>query len=230
MKSDKTANTMVTKDNKKHLLSFREQIEKCLFEKLSDDEEGLKVAKEILTSASLILQKAKNDEELIEIYAIICMRLNYFGYIYISFHEVNLGSTLHRISLSLYDCIDIYLPYNINENKLAKLLWPHDINDIESVKNALNEYIFNNVFIFGPGYIFAHEFISKYEEGIKEAKTPREVMRLYGKMRLESLIHLYKCCEKKEYHKALKYDILSEIIRFMISDFSDLVHSENRLA
>ena len=87
-----------------------------------------------------------------------------------------------------------------------------------------------SAFVFGPGYIFAHDFISKYEDGIKEAKTPREVMRLYGKMRLEALIHLYKCCEEKEYHEALKYDILSEIIRFMISDFSDLVHSENRLA
>jgi hypothetical protein len=126
-----------------------------------------------------------------------------------------------------YECIEEYLPNNINENELVKSLWPYDSKDIDSVKNALSEYIFNNVFIFGPGYIFVHDFISKYEDDIKEAKTPREIMRVYGKMRLETLIHLYEHCGKKEYHEALKYDILGEIIRFMISDFRDLMHSEN---
>ena len=214
---------MVTQENKKRLLAFREQIEKCLFEKLSDDEEALKVAKDILPSASLIIQKAETKQELIGIYGMISVRLNFFGYIHVAYQEIDLGSTLNKISVSLYECIEEYLPNNINENKLVKSLWPYDSKDIESVKNALSEYIFNNVFIFGPGYIFAHEFISKYEDDIKEAQTPREIMRVYGKIRLESLIHLYECCGKKEYHEALKYDILGEIIRFMISDFRDLV-------
>jgi len=218
---------MVTQENKKRLLAFREQIEKCLFEKLSDDEEALKVAKDILPSASLIIQKAETKQELIGIYGMISVRLNFFGYIHVAYQEIDLGSTLNKISVSLYECIEEYLPNNINENKLVKSLWPYDSKDIESVKNALSEYIFNNVFIFGPGYIFAHEFISKYEDDIKEAQTPREIMRVYGKIRLESLIHLYECCGKKEYHEALKYDILGEIIRFMISDFRDLMHSEN---
>jgi hypothetical protein len=55
---------MVTKDNKKHLLLLREQIERCLFEKLSDDEEATKIAKDIFTTASIILQRAKTKEEL----------------------------------------------------------------------------------------------------------------------------------------------------------------------
>jgi len=218
---------MVTQENKKRLLAFRERIEKYLFEKLSDDEEALKVAKDILPSASLIIQKAETKQELIGIYGMISVRLNFFGYIHVAYQEIDLGSTLNKISVSLYECIEEYLPNNINENKLVKSLWPYDSKDIESVKNALSEYIFNNVFIFGPGYIFAHEFISKYEDDIKEAQTPREIMRVYGKIRLESLIHLYECCGKKEYHEALKYDILGEIIRFMISDFRDLMHSEN---
>ena len=215
---------MVTQENKKYLLALRKQVEKYLFEKLSDDEETLKVAKDILTSASLIIQKAETKQELIGIYGMISVRLNFFGYIHVAYQEIDLGSTLNKISVSLYECIEEYLPNNINENKLVKSLWPYDSKDIESVKNALSEYIFNNVFIFGPGYIFAHEFISKYEDDIKEAQTPREIMRVYGKIRLESLIHLYECCGKKEYHEALKYDILGEIIRFMISDFHDLVH------
>jgi len=218
---------MVTQGNKKQLLALREQVEKCLFKKLSDEEEALKVAKDILNSASLVLQKAETKQELIGIYLMISIRLNFFGYIHVAYQEIDLGSTLNKISVSLYECIEEYLPNNINENKLVKSLWPYDSKDIESVKNALSEYIFNNVFIFGPGYIFAHEFISKYEDDIKEAQTPREIMRVYGKIRLESLIHLYECCGKKEYHEALKYDILGEIIRFMISDFRDLVHSEN---
>jgi hypothetical protein len=218
---------MITQENKKHLLSIREKIEKCLLEKLSNNEEALKVAKDILNSASLVLQKAETKQELIGIYLMISIRLNFFGYIHVAYQEIDLGSTLNKISLFLYECIEEYLPNNINENELVKSLWPYDSKDIDSVKNALSEYIFNNVFIFGPGYIFVHDFISKYEDDIKEAKTPREIMRVYGKMRLESLIHLYECCGRKEYHEALKYDILGEIIRFMISDFRDLVHSEN---
>jgi len=220
---------MVTQENKKHLLSLRKQVEKYLFEKLSDDEEALKVAKDVLNSASLVLQKAATKQELIGIYGMISVRLNFFGYIHAAYQEIDLSTTLNKIALSLYECIEEYLPNNINENELVKSLWPYDSKDIDSVKNALSEYIFNNVFIFGPGYLFAHDFISKYEDEIKEAKNPREIMRVYGKMRLETLIHLYKCCEEKEYHKALKYDILSEIIRFMISDFRDLLHSEYRL-
>ena len=163
------------------MLAFRERIENCFFEKLSNDEEATKMAKEILNSASLILKRAKNKEELIGIYEIISIRLSFFGYTYISFNETNLGNVLDKISLSLYDCIDAYLPDNIDENKLAKSICPYDIKDMDSVKNALSEYIFNNAFIFGSGYIFVHDFISKYEDKIKEAQTPghRNYTKLY---------------------------------------------------
>jgi len=124
----------------------------------------------------------------------------------------------------------VYLSNNINENKLAKLLWPYDVNDVDSVKNALHEYIFNNVFIFGPEHIFTHDFISKYEDKIKEATTSREVMEVYNKIRMDAQLHSWRCREEGKHHEGLKYDTLSGIIRFMISDFSDLVHSENRLA
>jgi hypothetical protein len=220
---------MITQENKKHLLALREQIENCLFEKLSDDEEAIKVAKDILNSASLILEKAKNKEDLIGIYATICTRLTYLGYNYILFYEIDLSNTFHKISLYLYECIDMCLSNSITENKLAKSIWPYDINDIDSVKHALSEYIFNNVFIFGPGYIFAHDFISKYEEKIKEAKTPREVMRVYNKIRTDAWLHSWKCREEGEHHEGLKYDILSEILRFMISDFRDLLSSESQV-
>jgi len=219
---------MVTQENEKHLLLFRKQIESCLFEKLSDDEEAIKVAKDILASASLILQKVKTEEELIGIYAMICTRLYFFGYSHISFNEIDFCNTLHKISLHLYDCIDVYLSNSINENEIAKLIWPYDVNDIESVKSALSEYIFNNVFIFGPGYIFAHDFISKYEDKIKGAETPREVMKVYNKIRMDAWLCSWKCREEQEYHEALQYDILSEIIRFMISDFRDLLQSESQ--
>ncbi len=220
---------MVTQENEKQLLLLRKQIENCILEELSDDEEAIKVAKDILASASLILQKVKTKEELIGIYAMICTRLYFFGYSHISFNEIDFGNTLHKISLSLYDCIDVYLSNNINENEIAKIIWPYDSNDIESVKGALSEYIFNNVFVFGPGYIFAHDFISKYEDKIKEAKNPREVMKVYNKIRMDAWLHSWKCREQEEYDEALKYDILSEILRFMLSDFRDLITSENQL-
>ena len=220
---------MVTQENEKQLLLLRKQIENCILEELSDDEEAIKVAKDILASASLILQKVKTKEELIGIYAMICTRLYFFGCSYISFNEIDFGNILHKISLSLYDCIDVYLSNDINENKLAKSIWPYDANDIDSVKNSLHEYIFNNVFIFGPGYIFAHDFISNYEDKIKEAKTPREIMKVYDQIRLDAWMQSLKCSAEGDCHQALKHEILSDILRFMISDFRDLLHSENLL-
>ncbi len=213
---------MVTQENEKNLLLLREQIENCLFEKLSNDEEATKIAKEILTSASLILQKAKNEKELIEIYGIISIRLSFFGYTRIFFNETDFGNALDKVSLCLYDCVDTYLPDNINENKLAKSIWSYDVNDIDSVKRALSEYIFDNVFIFGPGYLFTHDFISKYENKIKEAKTPREVMRVYDEIRLDAWVHSLRCSAEGERSQALKYELLSDILRFMIYDFRDL--------
>ncbi len=213
---------MVTQENKKNLLLLREQIENCLFEKLSDDVEATKVAKDILTSASIILQKAKNEEELIGIYGIISIRLSFFGYTYMSFNETDLGKALDKVSLYLYDCIDSYLPDNIKESKIAKSIWPYDVKDIDSVKNAISEYIFNNVFIFGPGYLFTHDFISKYENKIREAKTPREVMRVYDEIRLDAWVHSLRYSAEGERDQALKYELLSDILRFMIYDFRDL--------
>jgi hypothetical protein len=214
---------MVTQENEKNLLLFRKQIENCLFDKLSDDEKVLKATKDILNSASLILEKAKTEEEVIGIYYMICTRLTYLGFNYILFFEIDLSNILHKISLYLYECIDVYLSNNINENKLAKSLWPYDVQDIDSVKNALREYIFDNVFVFGPGYTFAHDFISKYEEKIKEATTSQEVMKVYNKISTDAKLCSWKCREERNHHEALKYDLLSEILRFMISDFPDLL-------
>jgi hypothetical protein len=218
---------MVTQGKEKRLLLLREQIENRLFEQLSDDEEAKKVAKEILTSVSLILQKAKNEKELIGIYAIISSRLNFFGYTYMFLNEKDLGSKIDEISLCLYDCIDVYLPDNIDESKLVKSIWPYNIKNMDSVKNALSEYIFKNVFIFGSGYIFVHDFISKYENKIKEAKTPREVMMVYDKIRLDAWVQSLKCSAEGERHEAIKYEILSDILRFMIYDFRGLMQSKN---
>ncbi len=217
---------MIIQEGNKNLLLLREQIENCLFEKLSDDEEATKVAKEILTSASIVLQKSKNEEELIGIYGIISIRLSFFGYTHIAFNETDLGKALDKVSLYLYDCIDTYLPDNIDESKLAKSIWPYDVKNIESVKNALSEYIFNNVFIFGPGYIFAHDFISKYENKIKEAKTPREVMKVYDEIRLDAWLHSLRYSTEGERHQAIKYELISDILRFMIYDFRDLLQSK----
>jgi hypothetical protein len=215
---------MVTQDNEKSLLALRERIENCLFEELSDDEEAKRVAKEILTSASLILQKAKNEKELIEVYAIISIRLTFFGYNYTLYNEIDVGKIINKISLSLYDCIDTYLPDSIDESKLAKSIWSYDVKDIDSVKRALSEYIFDNVFVFGSGYIFVHDFISKYENKIKEAKTPREVIKVYDDIRLDAWMHSLRLGAAGDHQQALKYEILSDILRFMIYDFRDLLN------
>ena len=214
---------MVTQEDNKNLSSLREQIENCFFEKLSNDEEATKMAKEILNTASLILQKAKNEEEIIGIYAIISIRLSLFCKNYLLFNEIDLGKKLDKISLYLYDCIDIYLPDDIDEYKLAKSIWSYDANNMDSVRNVLNEYIFANVFVFGPGYIFVHDFISKYENKIKEAKTPRQVMQVYDEIRLDAWVHSLRCSAEGDRNQAIKYEILSDILRFMIYDFRDLI-------
>ncbi len=218
---------MVTQENEKHLTLLKQLIENYLFEELSDDEEAIKVAKEILSAASLILQKAKTKEELIGAYAMICARLTFFGYNYIAYNQVDLGNILSKISLSLYDCIDVYLPNSINNNELVRSLWPYDSSDIDSVKNAISEYIFNNVFVFGPGYLFTHDFISKYENKIKEAKTPRELMMVYDEIRLDAWVNSLRCNAEGEHNQTLKYELLSDILRFMIYDFRDLMKSKS---
>jgi hypothetical protein len=83
------------------------------------------------------------------------------------------------------------------------------------------------VFVFGPGYIFVHDFISKYENKIKEAQTPREVMKVYDEIRLDAWMHSLRCSAEGERHEALKYELLSDILRFMIYDFLDLLQSKN---
>ncbi len=218
---------MVNQENENNLTLLKQLIENYLFDELSDDEEAIKVVKEILSAASLILQKAKTKEELIGAYAMICARLNFFGYNYIAYNQVDLGNILSKISLSLYDCIDVYLPNSINNNELVKSLWPYDSSDIDSVKHAISEYVFNNVFIFGPGYLFTHDFISKYEDEIKEAKTPREIMKVYDEIRLDAWLQSLKCSATGERRDALKYELLSDILRFMIYDFRDLLQSKN---
>jgi hypothetical protein len=166
------------------------------------------------------------DQELIGIYGIISVRLSFFSSIYVFFNETDLGNTLNKISLHLYGCIDAYLPDDINESKIAKSIWPYDVNDMDSVRHALSEYILFNVFIFGPGYLFAHDFISKYEDKIKEAKTPRELMRVYDEIRLDAWLQSLRCSAEGDRHQAIKYDALSDILRFMIYDFRDLIQSK----
>jgi hypothetical protein len=44
---------MVTQENEKQLLLLRKQIENCILEELSDDEEAIKVAKDIADCLTL---------------------------------------------------------------------------------------------------------------------------------------------------------------------------------
>jgi hypothetical protein len=214
---------MVTQDNKKHLLLLRKQIESCLFEKLSDDEEATKVAKDIFTTASIILQRAKTKEELIGVYTMIGIRLAIFSNYCMIFYEVNMSNILHKISRTLYECVEAHLSDEIDKIELAKSIWPYDRNNIDSVKAALGEYILHNVLMFGPGYIFTRDFISRYESEIKAAKTPREIMKVYNKIREDAFLNAWRCHNEGKYSEGLQYDMLSGILLFMIHDFEELL-------
>lgn len=176
-----------------------------------------------MTTASIILQRAKTREELIGLYTMIGIRLAVFSHYCAIFYEVNSSNTLHKISRSLYECVEEYLPDSINETELAKAIWLYDSSDVDSVKEALSEYILHNVFIFGPGYIFTHEFISKYGDEIEAAKTPREIMKVYNEIRMDAFLTAWECYNEGKYSEGLQYDILSGILRFMLSDFRDLL-------
>lgn len=153
----------------------------------------------------------------------IGIRLAVFSHYCAIFYEVNSSNTLHKISRSLYECVEEYLPDSINETELAKAIWLYDSSDVDSVKEALSEYILHNVFIFGPGYIFTHEFISKYGDEIEAAKTPREIMKVYNEIRMDAFLTAWECYNEGKYSEGLQYDILSGILRFMLSDFRDLL-------
>lgn len=211
---------MVTQDNEKYLLSFREQIENRLFEKLSGDEDATKVAKDMLLVASVLIEKARNEHELIAIYDFITTGLEIVSDDCEHFGNATLGYTLRQISAALYECIKHYQPHNdINKTDLIKLLWPHNCWDMASLKNVFLNYIFVNALMFGPGDIFTDEFISTYKAKIKKVRKLRDLIRVYVEIKEDAKLVGMKCYEQGNYEEAWKYVVVSRIVGFMLSDF-----------
>jgi len=203
----------------KNLLLLRKTIESNLYEKIKDDREIAEVADEILFEASTLIEKARNEKELIAIYEMITKMLEIVSEKCESLGNAKLGYIQRYIANKLYECIKRYLPHNISNYDLVKLLWPHNCRNITSLKDVFREYIFIHALILGPGDIFADEFISTYESEINKANKIQDLMRTYEMIKKEARAVGLEYYEEGNRIEAWKYGVLSAIIAFLLSDF-----------
>ncbi len=219
---------MSTHSANKNLLLLRETIESSLYEKIKDDREILEVADEILGEASAIIEEARNEQELIAIYEMIATQLQIVSEDCESYGNANLGYVQRYISDALYECIKPYLPHNINNDDLTKILWPHNCRNITSLKNVFREYIYIHALILGPGDIFADEFISMYETEINKSNKIMDLIRVYGIIKKEALAEGREQYKSGNRSEAWKYVVLSRIIGFLLSDFEHCLARKNK--
>lgn len=211
---------MATHSTNKNLLLLKETIITNLYERIKNDRGIVEKANEILLVASVLIEKARNEHELIAIYDFITTRLEIVSDDCEHFGNATLGYTLRQISAALYECIKHYQPHNdINKTDLIKLLWPHNCWDMASLKNVFLNYIFENALMFGPGDIFTDEFISTHKAKIKKARKLRDLIRVYVGIKEDARLVGMKCYEQGNCEEAWKYVVVSRIVGFMLSDF-----------
>ncbi len=210
---------MSTHSANKNLLSLRDAIESNLYEKIKDDRDIAEIADEVLFEASTFIEKARNEKELIAIYEMITKMLEIVCEECESFGNAKLGYIQRYIANELYECIKPYLPHNISNYDLVKLLWPHKCRNVTSLKDVFREYIFIHALILGPGDIFADEFISMYETEINKSNKIMGLIRVYGIIKKEALAEGREQYKSGNRSEAWKYVVLSRIIGFLLSDF-----------
>ena len=210
---------MSTNSFNKNLLFLKETILTKLYERIKNDREIVDEAEEILIVASAIIKKARNEQELIATYDMISTQLKIVSDDCENFGNEKLAYMQRQISTALYECIKPYLPHNISTAELTKLLWPHNCWDISALKNVFLDYIFENALMLGVDDLFTDEFMSLYKVKIKKAKKLRDLVHVYDGIKEEARVLGLECCEKGNYELAYKYEILSRIIGFLLSDF-----------
>ena len=210
---------MNTHSVNKNLLSLREVIVRNLYEKAKTDREIVEEANEILIASSSIINKARNEQELIAVFDMIATQLEIVSHDCECFGNNKLAYMQRQISTALYECIEPYLPHNISKSDLIKLLWSHNCWDVASLKNVFLNYIFENALMFGVDDIFVDKFISNYKVKIKRCRKIRDLLSVYDEIKKEARMVGLGCYEKGNHEVAYKYGILSRIIGFMLSDF-----------
>ena len=210
---------MKTHSVNKNLLFLKETILTNLYKRIKIDREIVEEAKEILIAASPIIKKARNEQELIAIYDMIATQLEIVSNDCEHCGNTKLAYMQRQISTALHECIEPYLPHNISQSDLIKLLWSHNCWDVASLKNVFLNYIFENALMFGVDDVFTDEFISLYKVKIKKVKKHRDLVRVYEEIREEVRVRAFEYYEKSNYVNAWKYGVLSRIIGFLLSDF-----------
>ena len=219
LQTNKPYNTMSTYSANKNLQLLRETIVSNLYEKIKNDREIVEEANEILIAASTIIEKSRNEQELIATYDMISTQLKIVSDDCENFGNEKLAYMQRQISTALYECIKPYLPHNISTAELTKLLWPHNCWDISALKNSFLSYIFENALMFGVDDVFTDEFISLYKAKLKKAKKLRDLVHVYEEIREEARVRGFEFYEKGNCKDSWKYAVLSRVIGFLLSDF-----------
>ncbi len=208
----------INPDNK-NLLLLKKTILTNLYERIKIDREVLEEAREILIAAPNIIEKAKNEQELIAFYDMIATQLDIVSNDCELFGNTKLAYMQRQISTALRECIEPYLPHNISRADLIKLLWPYNCWDISALKNVFLNYIFENALMLGVDDIFTDEVISTYKVEIKKAKKLRDLIRVYEGIKKEAREIGLEYYEQGNHENAWKYGVLSRVIGFLLSDF-----------
>jgi hypothetical protein len=210
---------MSTHSINKNLLLLRDRIISNVYEKTKNDKEILEEIREIFMAAPNIIEKAKNEQELIAFYDMIATQLEIVSNDCENFGNTKLAYIQRKISAALHECIEPYLPHNISKSDLIKLLWPCNCWDISSLKNVFLNYIFENALVLGVDDVFTDEFISTYKAKIKKAKKSRDLVRVYEGIKEDARIRGFEYYEKGNHKEAWKCGVLSRVIGFLLSDF-----------
>ena len=203
----------------KNLLLLRDRIISNLYEKTKTDKEILEEIREIFVAAPNIIEKAKNEQELIAFYDMIATQLEIVSNDCENFGNTKLAYTQRQISTALHECIEPYLPHNIKKSELIKILWPHNCWDIVSLKNVFLNYIFESALMFEVDDIFTDEFISIYKMKIKNAKNIKKLIRVCEDIKEDARLAGLEYHTHGNHEEAWKYVVLSRIIGFLLSDF-----------
>jgi hypothetical protein len=210
---------MSTYSANKNLQLLRETIVSNLYEKIKNDREIVEEANEILIAASTIIEKSRNEQELIAFYDMIATQLEIVSNDCENFGNTKLAYMQRQISTALHECIEPYLPHNISKSDLIKLLWPHNCWDISALKKEFLNYIFENALMFGLDDIFTDEFISIYKIKIKNAKKIKKLIRVCEDIKEDARLAGLEYYTQGNHEEAWKYVVLSRIIGFLLSDF-----------
>ncbi len=198
---------------------LREEFAKRIGQRVEQEFSGNEVEGiyNVLIEADLMLDKARTERELVAIYDMISERLRKVTHEYKS--KLRLAYTLYRLSEIIHESIEEYLPHRVYEIDLVKLLWPHNCNNLKSMKDVFYEYILYNVSLLGSSQdLFIHT-LELYDTEIAKANNLQQLREIYINIKADLKEYEDEAYRRGEYKSAWASGVIASVIGYMLSDF-----------